>query len=308
MAKAKEIIGLDCSTDALEGAAKVLRARFDEIIDLQRTSAQLSDVELIHDLRVATRRLRSALRDFMPLLEKESFQKIKKDLKEISDALGQVRDEDVAIESLEKLQEGAKSGAINEQIKAFIQERKSLREAARLESAENFTIEKFIELQEAFSAKIDKTFHSKDSTERVSFKEFGKLVLAKNLREFEDLSSALYQPFETYLLHRLRISAKRLRYAINVFAVCWDEELNDFAKPVAKMQSFLGDTHDCDDWIKFLVLHEENNGLDRNKREMLHWLLSKFFERRNKRYLSALRLWSDWQADYFLARLKAMTL
>jgi CHAD domain-containing protein len=307
MAKAKNIEGLDCSADALEGAAKVLRVRFKEIADLYQNSSDLSDIDLIHDLRVATRRLRSALRDFMPLLEKESFNSIKKELKKISDALGKVRDEDVAIVALEELQNEAESEEIKEEIKFFLQLWNDSRERARADLAEIFTIEIIDELEKHLAAKLDKHSHSENSIE---FKEFGKNVIKKNLQKFEDLTSSLYTPFETENLHQLRLRAKRLRYAMKIFAVCLEDEAKEFAKKISKMQTFLGDTHDCDEWIESLlsILREQDDSLDQNKRDALIWLTAKFSERRTQNYTSALKLWSDWKSEYFLARLKAMTL
>lgn len=307
MAKAKKIEGLDCSAAALEGAAKVLHIRLKEIVHFHETTLDFSDVDLIHDLRVATRRLRSALRDFMPLLEKESFNHIKKELKKIADALGKVRDEDVAIEALEELQQEAESETIKEEIEFFLQSRKESRETARLELADIFNGDKIDELEKHFTAKLDKHSSSKNTTE---FKEFGKRVINKNLQKFEDLASSLYTPFETENLHQLRLRAKRLRYAMKVFAVCLEEEGKEFAKKVSKMQTFLGDTHDCDEWIESLLstLREEDDSLDSKKREALIWLTAKFSERRTQNYTSALKLWSDWKSEYFLARLKAMTL
>jgi CHAD domain-containing protein len=310
MAKAQEITGLDGSAGALESAVKVLKMRFEEIAELYRTSSNFSDVDSIHDLRVAARRLRSALRDFMPLLEKESFREIKKELKKMADALGKVRDEDVAIEALEKLQAEAESEAIKKQIGVFWQERKDARELAGAKLAEYFTRERTDKLQEALATKLEKNLSLKELPETTSFKEFGKEVIKKNLQEFETLSPSLYEPFDSDKLHRLRIHAKRLRYAMKVFATCWDEDCRQFAKKVSKMQTFLGDLHDCDEWIEklFSRLREGGEPLDQNRREALIWLLARFFEERNKHYLGALKLWSDWQADYFLPRLKAMTL
>jgi CHAD domain-containing protein len=306
MAKAQEITELDCSTDALEGAAKVLRVRFKEIVELYQTSADFSDVDLIHDLRVATRRLRSALRDFAPLLEKTSFKLIKKDLKKIADALGKVRDEDVAVGALEKLLAESESVAIKEEIEILLQKRKTWRETAQAKLTERFTGKKIDDLRKGFAEKLDKTLHSKKP--QISFKEFGKSVIDKNLREFENLLSALYSPFEVDELHRLRLRAKRLRYALKIFAACWEDECKQFAKKISEMQTLLGDLHDCDEWIENLLVQLREENLEKEKRETLIHLSFVFLERRTKNYTAALQLWSDWQAEYFLSGLKTMTL
>ena len=55
-------------------------------------------------MRVASRRLRSALRDFLPYLRKRGLSSVQKRLRNIADALGEVRDHDVAIMALEELE------------------------------------------------------------------------------------------------------------------------------------------------------------------------------------------------------------
>ncbi len=78
MSKAKEITGLDCSDDVLTWANKVLRVRFEEILEKRDAALHSEDIEGVHDMRVATRRLRSALHDFAPLMKKKPLKKIKK--------------------------------------------------------------------------------------------------------------------------------------------------------------------------------------------------------------------------------------
>ena len=68
MAKAREITGLDCEANAIECAAKILRARFEEVLEFRSAALDSEGIEGVHDMRVATRRLRSALRDFAYLL------------------------------------------------------------------------------------------------------------------------------------------------------------------------------------------------------------------------------------------------
>lgn len=60
-----------------------------------RTSAT---VDAIHDLRVATRRLREALRLFSPWLPGEETRRLRRRLRQITRGLGPVRDQDVALE------------------------------------------------------------------------------------------------------------------------------------------------------------------------------------------------------------------
>ncbi|MCA1555604.1 MAG: CHAD domain-containing protein, partial [Acidobacteria bacterium] len=105
MAKAKKIEGLNCETDATQGIALVLRAKLEEMCEGRDAALSWTDIEGVHAMRVSSRRLRSALRDFAPYLPKKISPK---SLRDVARALGAVRDEDVAILMIEKL--GAEAG------------------------------------------------------------------------------------------------------------------------------------------------------------------------------------------------------
>src|ERR1044071_8802336 len=104
MAKAKRIKGINCNSEAPVGMRLVLVTRFGELSHFRSAALDWSDPEGVHSMRVASRRLRSALRDFTPYLHKRRLSSALKSLRDIADALGEVRDQDVAILALEKLQ------------------------------------------------------------------------------------------------------------------------------------------------------------------------------------------------------------
>ena len=58
------------------------------------------DIEHVHKARVATRRLRSDLRTFRPLLDPDWDRQARNDLRSVASALGEVRDADVLMEEL----------------------------------------------------------------------------------------------------------------------------------------------------------------------------------------------------------------
>src|SRR5215213_8322656 len=98
MAKAKRIRGIDCNAPAPAGMKLVLVTRFAELQAWREAALDWTDPEGVHSMRVASRRLRSALRDFMPYIRKRPLAQMLKQLRSIADALGEVRDQDVAIE------------------------------------------------------------------------------------------------------------------------------------------------------------------------------------------------------------------
>src|SRR4029077_3410391 len=78
------------------------------------------------------------------------------------------------------------------------------------------------------------------------FRCVGLAVIKERLKEVCDSSPHIYFPFENKELHELRILAKRLRYAIELFAVCWGNEMGDIATEISLLQTSLGELHDCD--------------------------------------------------------------
>jgi CHAD domain-containing protein len=307
MAKAKEVIGLDCAADAIEWAAEVLRVRLEEVVDLRGGALDFSDIEGVHAMRVATRRLRSALRDFAPLMKKRPLKKVRRNLKQIADALGAVRDLDVAILALEKLQEEAESEKIKIGIETELNARRALRDRARMDLMEALAISNVTGLQEEFAAAIAEATRKRKHA--ISFNEAGRAAVGDALAEFCRLGAALYEPHNTEALHELRIVAKRLRYAIELFVACWGERIAPFADEIADMQGFLGEVHDCDVWIESLserLINETNDGAATaaGNRQTDIWLLSEFVKKRTKNYRSALSLWNDWETTDFTDRMR----
>ena len=62
-----------------------------------------SDIERVHDMRVATRRLRAAMEVFAACFPAKEHRRLLKEVKRLADALGERRDPDVAIEELEAI-------------------------------------------------------------------------------------------------------------------------------------------------------------------------------------------------------------
>jgi len=100
VAKAEEIPGLAADLAYGEAAARILRVRAQELVDHAEGVLDVGDIERVHDMRVATRRLRAALEVFEPCFPKTRFKTVLAEVKELADALGERRDRDVGIDSL----------------------------------------------------------------------------------------------------------------------------------------------------------------------------------------------------------------
>ena len=67
-----------------------------------KRTAEVADADSVHDLRVAIRRLSRALRSFAQFLPGKQWKRIRKELSNLMDAAAAVRDNDVALELIEK--------------------------------------------------------------------------------------------------------------------------------------------------------------------------------------------------------------
>jgi CHAD domain-containing protein len=100
MAKARDIPGLSTDLAYGEVAARVLEVRCRELIDHSDDVLDIGDIDRVHDMRVASRRLRAALEVFWPCFPKQRAKAVLREVKGLADALGERRDRDVAVEML----------------------------------------------------------------------------------------------------------------------------------------------------------------------------------------------------------------
>jgi CHAD domain-containing protein len=100
MAKAREIPGLHAELSYREAAARTVAVRAQELFDHAEGVLDTSAIERVHDMRVATRRLRAALEVFEPCFEPKRFSRVLSEVKALADVLGERRDPDVTIAAL----------------------------------------------------------------------------------------------------------------------------------------------------------------------------------------------------------------
>src|SRR3954453_11498710 len=97
MAKAKPIPDLNAEQPYAEAAARIVSVRASELTEQAQGVLDTGDIERVHDMRVATRRLRAALEIFEPCFPAEAYDAALTEVKRLADALGERRDRDVAI-------------------------------------------------------------------------------------------------------------------------------------------------------------------------------------------------------------------
>jgi CHAD domain-containing protein len=104
VAKARDIHGLSAELPFREAAAIAVGTRADELWDHRHRALDTDDIEGVHDMRVATRRLRAAMEIFAPVFPRKRHRRALREVKGLADALGERRDPDVMIAGLRELE------------------------------------------------------------------------------------------------------------------------------------------------------------------------------------------------------------
>src|SRR3954451_1545794 len=105
MARAREGPGIVSEAPFRDAAASAVAIRTQEVFEHSEGVLDTDDIERLHDMRVATRRLRAAMEIFAPCFPKTEYRRELKEVKALADALGERRDPDVAIEELGQIAE-----------------------------------------------------------------------------------------------------------------------------------------------------------------------------------------------------------
>ena len=110
MAKARDIPGLHAELSYREAAASTVAVRTQELFDHAEGVLDTSDIERVHDMRVATRRLRAVLEIYEPCFSRKALRDVLDDVKALADALGERRDPDVHLAQLEEFADRRQGG------------------------------------------------------------------------------------------------------------------------------------------------------------------------------------------------------
>jgi len=199
------------------------------------------DPEAVHQARVATRKLRSNLRTFGPLLDPEWTEPLRSELGWLAMGLGAVRDREVL---LERLRERAKSLPAADQRSAasLLQLLEREIDELRKKLLADLDSQRYIDLLERLvdAAHAPQTMPDADQPAK------GVLpaLATTPWRRLRSAVRGLPQTPTDPELHRIRILAKRARYAAEAVAPVAGPGATAFARAAAKLQTILGEHQD----------------------------------------------------------------
>ena len=199
------------------------------------------DPEFIHQLRVALRRLRSALRLFGPALPTDFVTRWSDGLKDAADGLGAARDLDVMLaEVLSPVAESGLADDATQRLIAMAVDRRDREKAAAREQllAASHGRQMLALAADLYALQSDALVKSANLT---TFARLQLSQLRKRARRRFSAAADLHPD----KLHELRVSLKRLRYGIEFLLPLLPEKATvRFANDIADIQETLGYLND----------------------------------------------------------------
>ena len=226
-------------------AYRCLRHEYRSLIERQPAHGTPSTPEDVHQSRIATRRLRVALRLFGALLPPRAVARLGKELRWLARALGAVRDLDVHSEALHEHLELAGAAAA-QQLGGYELALRRERLAARDTLKDLSATDRYAELMSDLAMLLEDAPSPAALRRWRSFTvRVGAARYLKRTRKYVvKLGHELGSDATPEDLHRLRIRAKRLRYALEFFIEPYPE-LAAAAKATKALQDVLGAHQDA---------------------------------------------------------------
>jgi CHAD domain-containing protein len=201
------------------------------------------DPENVHKARVATRRLRSDLRTFTPMLDPDWTKQLRDELKWLGEQLGRVRDLDVLRERIVE-QTGKLADADMGAAPKLLDRLKSERDAARATLLSAMREPRYVELLDRVVDAAHEPAVLQDVAARSARRTMGDLMEGPWKHLVHACESLDEGSLDTEL-HQARIRAKRVRYAAEALSPVFGKTARRFAERAVDLQTVLGDHQDA---------------------------------------------------------------
>jgi CHAD domain-containing protein len=238
----------------LDFCAKSIHPNLESLTSCAQKIIKRKDIEDIHDLRVASRRIRTCLTVFFSYLPKKKVESWQREIRSITKLFGQVRDLDVQIDLLDQLSEKIPDPSILpglKRIRLRLNQKREKRQGGINDLCQSVLKSDILSEMKTW---VESVMSVSENTNIYSLDLFqlGYENIQSRLDNFLFYEVFLFDPSRIEELHQMRIAAKRLRYTLEVFSNIYDSKVDDALEITRKSQQYLGNIHDCDVWINFL--------------------------------------------------------
>lgn len=242
-----------CAVDAgdrlVDAAWKILARQFGRLRWNEAGTRLGVDPEYLHDMRVASRRLRMAVEVFEDAIPEETRGRFAGDLRFIGRALGRVRDLDVGLERVAAMESdaGEEERVALEVFAAGLSIRRNERRLALIEALDSERYRGLLVAAEEWvtagpqAPPADSAGGARSAAGLPAYQVAPRLVADADAALRETYAVAEEDPTPESL-HAVRLAAKRLRYTLEFLAPVLGSGATAQAKRIVRLQDFLG-TH-----------------------------------------------------------------
>lgn len=240
-------------SDPLVKNAAAVQAEFDAV-------REGKEIEAIHRIRVASRRLRTAMQLFKECIPEKRNNSWTSQVRSLTQALGRARDIDVQFELLAGIFKNIPDVKFKPGIRRIL-----LRIDQNRQKIQTEVVDTINKLQKSkVLGQISRRFQPLlEQRQSVDLHDSALYQLAfdwinRRLNELLTYEVYIRRPEYKKELHAMRIAAKRLRYTMEIFSELYADQLEKPLQAARKTQQLIGEIHDCDVWIDFLPTFYES--------------------------------------------------
>jgi CHAD domain-containing protein len=246
--KRRKTPGVRADMPMSEAGRAILSFHFERMLANEAGTREGTDIEALHDMRVATRRQRAAFRIFAPHYRRKVIRPFRRALRRLAERLGAVRDLDVQVDTVQAFQ-SAQDAASAAALQPLLDEWRREREAARAELLAHLDSDAYRDFKQAYAdflasegagarrgAQAGMPQRVQHVVPRVAWEHYGAVRAYEAILPWATIAT----------LHTLRIEGKRLRYALEFLREVLDSCVETLITDVVALQDHLGELHDGD--------------------------------------------------------------
>jgi putative phosphoesterase len=288
--------------------AETLLSRIKELENQIDGAKKNDDIEYVHKLRVASRRVRAALSIFEECLPTKLTKKWKKTVKNLTSFSGAARDVDIQIAFLENYSthEDSRAAPGSEWLIELQKARRAVMQSDVIKVLESLEGSKILD----DVSDSCRTIRGSEDGENSSIKtpstyEKAHDHLVTRLDELLALGQFVHDEGAVAKHHELRIATKRLRYIMEIFSPIYRNGLRDQISLMKQFQDVLGEMHDYYVWAQDLRVHKQD--IPANARYGVNKLLVHLGKTRKSRYRNFVSLWDGTVANGLFDKIRQIT-
>lgn len=236
---------MEGETLAAETARRILRRFYERMLAREDDVRKGEDAEDVHQMRVATRRLRASLQVVEGIFDPDQIRQFRRGLRRAATSLGVVRDLDVFLGALEATQSQPDVPA--GELDLLMAAARSARASGREQMLADLRADGYMRFKRRFAIFLTSRDAGLSPTMAASgpprVRDLAGSAIWRRYEEWRAFEVGLDLAHDDHL-HMARIAGKRLRYTLELFSGALGRRVDELLEQLAALQDHLGTIQD----------------------------------------------------------------